>query len=47
MWRPMIVFCLLTLLAVLGWYQWNQQTLLALNGDADAQQVEQNDGTAG
>jgi len=47
MWRPMIVFCLLTLLAVLGWYQWNQQTLLALNEDADAQQTEQNDGTAG
>jgi len=47
MWRPTLVFCVLTLLAVIGWYQWNQQTLLALGGDIDAEQVEQSDGTAG
>jgi len=46
MWRPILVFCVLTLLAVLGWFQWNQQTLLALGGDVDVEQVDQTEDPA-
>jgi len=47
MWRPTLIFGILTLLAVIGWFSWNQQAVLTLEADLHHQQVEASDTVEG